>query len=234
MLDMYAKTILDFIRGKTIDYAARKVERWYREEIDKSEEAFKFLKQDVDAVLDMVYQYHAQVLIAQELLSSRLVENADYLSVCARIPKRRELEDLGELTREVQGMLEYSTGLRTQVRARVMNHIESSQATLDELQVQLKEEEDRNMPFDGLKHTARAIARVSASRDRHRTYEHTVERTGNAMDERLAEALTLLDDVNAMLLKSQDGFATIMKDCNLWVNNWNQWDYNHSLGREVQ
>lgn len=222
---MHAKLILNFIRGKTVDYASKKIQRWYRESYDDSPKAFSFLKKDVEMVLDMVYQYHAQVIVAQDLLDVPLSDNTDYLSVCVRLPKRGEMDDLDELIKEVEEMLESSTGLRTRVRARVINHIETSQVRLNELKRQYREEEAQGLDFDLLKYTARAISMVSASRDRFRANKISVERTGNQIDEQLAEALALLDDVKARIRDSQDGFAVIVRECNVWMNNWNRWDF---------
>lgn len=231
---MYAKVILNFIRGKTVDFATKKIERQYREKYSASAEAFRFLEKDVKTVLEMVYQYHAQILIAQDILSTPLVNNADYLSVCGRVPKRRELEDLEELIREVENMITESSGLRSQVRARVLNHIETSEAQLAALREELRAQESNGADFQLLRYTAVAINRVSGSRDRARVNKLTIERTGNEIDEQLYEALALLENVMTRVRYSQDGFATIVKDCNVWMNNWNQWDYNRRLGRGAQ
>lgn len=51
---MHAKLILNFIRGKTVDYASKKIQRWYRESYDDSPKAFSFLKKDVEMVLDIL------------------------------------------------------------------------------------------------------------------------------------------------------------------------------------
>lgn len=231
---MFAKVILGFIRGKTVDYATKKVERWYREEHTATPEAFKFMEKDADMVLDMVYQYHAQVLIAQDLLSARLVDNADYMSVCVRVPKRGEMEDLEELIQEVENMLEDSTGLRTKVRARVLNYIEAMETQVAVVGEQLEEEEERGLDFDVMKHTALAVGRAARNKDRFRAQKMMIERTGNQIDEQLAEALALLDNVKALLRNSQDGFAVILKECNAWMNNWNRWDYDSGLGRGAE
>lgn len=231
---MFAKIILGFIQGKTVDYATKKVERWYREEYDATPEAFRFLEKDVSMVLDMVYQYHVKILIAQDLLSARPVDNADYMRVCVRVPKRGELEDLEELIREVEQMVEVSSGLRTQVRARVINYIKSSETQIALIKEQLRREEDQGLDFDVMKHTAIAVGRVARNRDRFRANKMMVERTGNKIDEQLAEALALLENVRTLLRTSQDGFAVIIKECNVWMNNWNRWDYNRGLGREAQ
>lgn len=231
---MIAKIILGFIRGKTVDYASKKIERWYREEFDATPEAFRFLEKDVNTVLDMVYQYHAQVLIAQDLLSARMLDNADYMRVCVRVPKRGELEDLGELIREVEQMAEVSSGLKTQVRARVLNYIESSETQIALMEEQLRKEESRGLDFDVMRHTAIAVGRLARNRDRFRADKMMIERTGNRIDEQLADALALLENVRTLLRSSQDGFAVIIKECSVWMNNWNRWDYNRGLGREAQ
>ncbi len=229
---MYAKIILRFIGGETVDYATKKVERWYREEYGATAESFKFLEKDVDMVLDMVYQYHAQVMVAQNLLSEPLAVNSDYLSVCVRVPKRGELEDVSELIREVEGMYEVSTGLRTQVRARVINYIETAEVDLAAFRREQAEQEAKGTDFDLLQYTSRAISRASRARDRFRASKIMIERTGNQIDEQIAEALTLLENVRETLRNSQDGFAVIIKECNLWKNNWNRWDYTPGLGAQ--
>ncbi len=228
---MFARGLIEFIKGKSVDYAREKVERWYREEIDGTPKAFKFLDKDVDTLVDLVYEYHAQMMIARELLSAPLGSNADYLSVCTRVPKRREMEDLDDLIEEVQKLGDVSSDLKTQVRARVQRNIETAQKELNRVRAVLAREEAEGQNFGLMKFTGRAVSTVSRSLARHRSIKRQIERTGRDIDEQLAEILALLNNVKAELRNQQGGFAVLLRDCHTWASNWNQWDYNRNSTR---
>lgn len=222
---MFARALLEYLRHTLFQYGEEKTDRWLRENLDTGPTALSYLKNDVDELAMLVFEYQARMMVAQEALSLPRMSNADYITACTRRPRYSELSDLNDLISELETLTELSADVRSRVRARVNSNIERARNQLRQSREYLEAVESEGKNFHFIAQAGQMVRRASAVLANNQSGLHQVNQTGHSIDARFAEMLSILEAIRTDLSQNHDGFIYFIKDCNAWSRDWNQWDY---------
>ena len=222
---MFARAILEYLRQTLFQYGEEKADRWLRENVDSGPTALHYLRNDVDDLALLVFEYQARMMVAQEALSLPRMTSADYLTACSHRPRYSELSDLNDLIAEIEKHIDRSSDIRSAVRARVRSNIERARSQLRQSREYLEAVESGGKNFHFIAQAGQMVRRASAVLAHNQARLHQINQVGNSIEARFEEMLSVLEAVRGDLEKNHDGLIYFIKDCNAWRRDWNQWDY---------